>query len=90
MPPSQVREEAAAVAVHCGAELSVTALAGEGHAAARRAAVSSAGQVVVATPGRIAQVGGGVAPGRAARLPPAIVASCFWRTVCGFRTRARA
>lgn len=57
MPASQVREEAAAVAVHCGAELSVTALAGEGHAAARRAAVGSAGQVVIATPGRIAQVG---------------------------------
>ena len=54
--PPQVREEAAAVAVHCGVELSVTALAGEGHAAARQAAVSSAGQVVIATPGRIAQV----------------------------------
>jgi ATP-dependent RNA helicase DDX56/DBP9 len=53
---SQVKEEAAAVAEHCGADLAVTALTGEGHAAARRAAVSAAGQLVVATPGRIAQV----------------------------------
>ena len=44
------------MAQHCGAGLAVTALTGEGHAAARRAAVSAAGQLVVATPGRIAQV----------------------------------
>ncbi len=44
------------MAQHCGAGLTVTALTGEGHAAARRAAVSAAGQLVVATPGRIAQV----------------------------------
>jgi len=44
------------VAQHCGAGLTVTALTGEGHAAARRAAVSAAGQLVVATPGRVAQV----------------------------------
>ena len=52
----QVKEEAEAVAQHCGAGPTVTALTGEGHAAARRAAVSAAGQLVVATPGRIAQV----------------------------------
>ena len=44
------------MAEHCGADLAVTALTGEGHAAARRAAVSAAGQLVVTTPGRIAQV----------------------------------
>jgi ATP-dependent RNA helicase DDX56/DBP9 len=52
-----VQEEAAAIAQHCGAELAVTALIDKGSAAAQRTAIATAGQLVVATPGRIAQVG---------------------------------
>lgn len=51
-----MRDEAAAIAQHCGADLAVTSLAGEGSAAAQRTAVATAGQLVVATPGRIAKV----------------------------------
>lgn len=54
----QVREEAQSVAQHCGDELRVTTLSGSGPPAAQRAAISTAGQVVVATPGRVAQVCG--------------------------------
>lgn len=55
--PQQVREEAAAIAQHCGGELAVTSLIDKGSAAAQRTAIATAGQLVVATPGRIAQVG---------------------------------
>jgi superfamily II DNA/RNA helicase len=54
---SKVREEAAAIAQHCGAELAVTSLVDKGSAAAQRTTIATAGQLVVATPGRIAQVG---------------------------------
>jgi hypothetical protein len=54
---SQVKEEAMSIAAHCGGELSATALSADGHPAAQRAAISTAGQVVVATPGLVAQVG---------------------------------
>lgn len=52
-----MREEAAAIAEHCGGDLAVTSLAGEGSAVAQRTALATAGQLVVATPGRIAKVG---------------------------------
>ena len=52
-----MREEAAAIAQHCGGELAVTSLIDKGSAAAQRTAIATAGQLVVATPGRIAQVG---------------------------------
>mmetsp|Transcript_21210 Transcript_21210/g.63839 ORF Transcript_21210/g.63839 Transcript_21210/m.63839 type:complete len:639 (-) Transcript_21210:2475-4391(-) len=51
----QVREEAAAVAAHCGGDITATSLAAEGSAAAQRQALPTAGQLVVATPGRIAK-----------------------------------
>lgn len=56
----QVAEEAQSVAQHCGDVVKVTALGkgsgpgGAPTAAAQRAAVATAGQVVVATPGRVA------------------------------------
>lgn len=46
----QVRGEAQAVAQHCGADISVTALVAEGGSGLKRA-VAAAGQLVVATPG---------------------------------------
>jgi hypothetical protein len=52
-----VRAEAAAIAQHCGSELAVTALVDKGSAAAQRTAIATAGQLVVATPGRVAQAG---------------------------------
>jgi ATP-dependent RNA helicase DDX56/DBP9 len=48
----QVAEEAASLATHCGEGLTATALLAEGSAA--RSAVSTAGQLVVTTPGRVA------------------------------------
>ena len=48
----QVAEEASLLATHCGEGLTATALLAEG--AAARAAVSTSGQLVVSTPGRIA------------------------------------
>ena len=45
-----------AVAAHCGGDIAVTALAGEASGAAARTALATAGQIVVATPGRIAKV----------------------------------
>ncbi|GIL46760.1 hypothetical protein Vafri_3662 [Volvox africanus] len=49
----QVAQEAAATAQHCGADITATALVAEGGLQLRRA-VASAGQIVVATPGKIA------------------------------------
>lgn len=49
----QVREEAASVAALCGADLSATAIAGD---APLRAACATAGQIVVTTPAKLAQV----------------------------------
>ena len=51
-----MREEADAVATRCGAGLRVTALGANLTAAAQRNAFLHAGQLVVATPGQIAQV----------------------------------
>ena len=51
----QVREEADAVAARCGADLRVSALAAD-TPAAQRDALLHAGQLVVATPGQVAQV----------------------------------
>ena len=51
----QVREEAEAVAARCGADLRVSALAADTPAALRDALLH-AGQLVVATPGQVAQV----------------------------------
>ncbi|KAG7668408.1 hypothetical protein Ndes2526B_g00871 [Nannochloris sp. 'desiccata'] len=48
----QVAEEASSLATHCGEGLTATALLAEGSAA--RSAVSTAGQLVVTTPGRVA------------------------------------
>lgn len=48
----QVAEEASLLATHCGEGLTASALLAEG--AAARAAVSTAGQLVVTTPGRVA------------------------------------
>jgi ATP-dependent RNA helicase DDX56/DBP9 len=48
----QVAEEAASLATHCGEGLTATALLAEGSAA--RSTVSTAGQLVVTTPGRVA------------------------------------
>jgi ATP-dependent RNA helicase DDX56/DBP9 len=48
----QVAEEASSLATHCGEGLIATALLAEGSAA--RSAVSTAGQLVVTTPGRVA------------------------------------
>lgn len=48
----QVKEVALALAQHCGESLTAVALLAEGHAA--RSAASSAGQVVVSTPARVA------------------------------------
>lgn len=50
----QVRTEAAEVAMHCGGDIKVTALAGEGSVASQRQALVTAGQLVVTTPGRVA------------------------------------
>lgn len=51
---AQVKDEAAALAEHCGAAgLRATALTAEG-GAAQRQQLASAGQLVVATPGRVA------------------------------------
>lgn len=50
----QVKEEATALAVHCASGLRVTGLGNEATDAARRAAIATAGHVVVATPGRLA------------------------------------
>jgi len=50
----QVREEAEAVAARCGADLRVSALAAD-TPAAQRDALLHAGQLVVATPGQVAQ-----------------------------------
>ena len=52
---AQVREEAEAVAARCGADLRVSALAAD-TPAAQRDALLHAGQLVVATPGQVAQV----------------------------------
>lgn len=52
----QVKEEAAGVAAHCGADIKATALSGEGSVAAQRQALATAGQLVVTTPGRVAKV----------------------------------
>lgn len=49
----QVKEEAAAVAAACGADLAATAIAGD---APLRAAAATAGQLVVTTPAKLAQV----------------------------------
>jgi len=49
-----VREEAEAVAARCGADLRVSALAAD-TPAAQRDALLHAGQLVVATPGQVAQ-----------------------------------
>lgn len=51
----QVKEEAAGVAAHCGADIKVTALSGDGSVAAQRQALASAGQLLVTTPGRVAK-----------------------------------
>ncbi len=50
-----MREEADAVALRCGADLRVSALAAD-TPAAQRDALLHAGQLVVATPGQVAQV----------------------------------
>lgn len=52
-PTMQVKEEAAAVAALCGGDLSASALAGD---APLRAAAATAGQLVVTTPAKLAQV----------------------------------
>ncbi len=44
------------MAALCGGDINATSLAAEGSAAAQRQALSTAGQLVVATPGRIAKV----------------------------------
>ncbi|KAL4423346.1 hypothetical protein ABPG77_006141 [Micractinium sp. CCAP 211/92] len=49
----QVKEEAAAVAAACGADLAATSIAGD---APLRAAAATAGQLVVTTPAKLAQV----------------------------------
>lgn len=51
-----MRQEALSIAAHCGVEVTATALAGDAGAthAQQRAAVASAGHIVVATPGRLA------------------------------------
>ncbi|KAL4430654.1 hypothetical protein ABPG75_005910 [Micractinium tetrahymenae] len=49
----QVKDEAAAVAAACGADLAATAIAGD---APLRAAAATAGQLVVTTPAKLAQV----------------------------------
>ena len=51
----QVREEAAAVASQCGADLQVSAIAGEA-GPQQRSAVATAGQLVVTTPAKLAQI----------------------------------
>ena len=56
-----MREEADAVAARCGADLRVSALAAD-TPAAQRDALLHAGQLVVATPGQVAQARR--APGR--------------------------
>lgn len=52
---AQVSAEAQSIAQHCGDVVRVTSLGRDGPTAAQRAAVTTAGQVVVATPGRVAQ-----------------------------------
>lgn len=47
---------AAAMAALSGGDINATSLAAEGSAAAQRQALATAGQLVVATPGRIAKV----------------------------------
>jgi hypothetical protein len=51
----QVREEAEAIAVRCGADVRVSALAGDS-AAVQRDILLRIGQLVVSTPGQVAQV----------------------------------
>lgn len=53
---SQVKEEADRVVEKCGGHIKVTALTGEGSEAAQRNTLLTIGQLVVSTPGRIAQV----------------------------------
>ncbi|GLC37850.1 hypothetical protein PLESTB_001483000 [Pleodorina starrii] len=64
----QVAQEAAATAQHCGADITATALVAEGGPQLKRA-VASAGQIVVATPGKIA------AALSAGLLPPSLLSS---------------
>ena len=52
----QVKEEADRVVEKCGGHIKVTALTGEGSEAAQRNMLLTIGQLVVSTPGRIAQV----------------------------------
>jgi ATP-dependent RNA helicase DDX56/DBP9 len=60
----QVREEAASLARHCGEDLTVTSLGGGGGAnngsnnnkAQQRTQLATAGALIVATPGRVAQL----------------------------------
>ena len=54
---AQVREEAEAVAAQCGADIRVSSLAGES-AAVQRDSFLHIGQLVVSTPGQVAQVTG--------------------------------
>lgn len=52
----QVRKEATSIAVHCGANLRTTVLAADAKQKAKHISVSSSGQIVVTTPGRLAAV----------------------------------
>eukprot|EP00892_Ulva_mutabilis_P003159 jgi/Ulvmu1/12844/UM098_0029.1 len=52
----QVRKEATSIAVHCGANLRATVLSGDAKQKTKHISVASSGQIVVATPGRLAAV----------------------------------
>ncbi|GLI58556.1 hypothetical protein VaNZ11_000303 [Volvox africanus] len=65
----QVAQEAAATAQHCGADITATALVAEGGSQLLRRAVASSGQIVVATPGKIASAL------REGLLPPSLLSS---------------
>lgn len=92
-----MREEAAAVAQHCGSDLAVTSLVDKGSAAAQRTAIATAGQLVVATPGRIAQVGVCHVSPHACSLAAQRMAACYgpcgclaWQLHAGCRRRQMA
>lgn len=51
----QVKNVATTLAVHCAANIRATVLAGDSNKQSKKISISSAGQIVTATPGRLAK-----------------------------------
>jgi ATP-dependent RNA helicase DDX56/DBP9 len=50
-----VKAEATTLAVHCASNIRATVLAGDGNQRSKEIAVANSGQIVIATPGRLAK-----------------------------------